>query len=58
MEYLIKIKNSKYTIPKENLILLARVKAIDLNKDFNINTNEDAIKFFESIGVEISEVQK
>lgn len=56
MKYLIKIKNSKYTIPKENLILLAKVKAIDLNKDFNINTNEDAIKFFKSIDVEISEV--
>lgn len=57
MKYLIKIKNSKYTIPKENLILLARVKAIDLNKDFNGNTNKDAIKFFKSIDVEISEVE-
>lgn len=57
MKYLIKIKDSEYTLPKENLILLARVKAIDLGKDFNINTNEDAIKFFKSIDVEIREVK-
>lgn len=57
MKYLIKIKNSEYTLPKENLILFARIKAIDLDKDFNINTNEEAIKFFKSIDVEISEVE-
>lgn len=57
MKYLIKIKNSEYILPKENLILFAKVKAIDLDKYFNINTNEEAIKFFKSIDVEVSEVE-
>lgn len=54
--YLIKIKNSEFTIPKENIVMLALMKAID-NKVSGIplKTNEQAIGFLESLGMEISE---
>ena len=54
--YLIKIKNSEFTIPKENIVMLALMKAID-NKVSGIplKTNEQAIDFLESLGMEISE---
>lgn len=56
--YELKVKNSVFTIPKENLKLLAMSKAIDLGR-FNekLNTNEDAIKFFESLGMQVNECE-
>lgn len=53
--YLIKINNGAWTIPKENLVMLARIRAIDLHKDFSFITDEEAINFFHSIGAEVSE---
>lgn len=51
--YKLKLKNTTYTIPKQNLRLLAMVKAQDLNKNVKLKSDEDAIKFFESIGIEV-----
>ena len=49
-KYLIKIKDSKFTIPKENLKLLAMTKGV-----FG-NTDTEIIKKFIQCGCEISEV--
>jgi hypothetical protein len=51
----VKIKNSKqeYTIPRENLIGLAMIKAMDMKKNIPLKTEKDALDFFESIGVTI-----
>ena len=38
--YLLKVKDSSFTIPKTNIKLLAQIKAIDLHKDFNIITHK------------------
>lgn len=51
--YKLKLKNTTYTIPKQNLRLLAMVKAQDLNKNVKLENDEDAINFFESIGIEV-----
>ena len=53
--YKLKLKNTTYTIPKQNLRLLAMVKAQDLNKNVKLENDEDAIKFFESIGIEVQD---
>ena len=53
--YKLKLKNTIYTIPKQNLRLLAMVKAQDLNKNVKLENDEDAIKFFESIGIEVQD---
>ena len=51
--YKLILKNTIYTIPKQNLLLLAMVKAQDLNKNVKLKSDEDAIKFFKSIGIEV-----
>lgn len=53
--YKLKLKNTIYTIPKQNLRLLAMVKAQDLNKNVKLENDEDAIKFFKSIGIEVQD---
>lgn len=55
-KYLIKIKNSEFTIPKENIVMLALMKAMDLKVNgIPLKTEEQAIAFLESLGMEISE---
>ena len=48
--YLLKIKDTEYTLPKENLKFLAMSKGIFVNSD------EEIIEKFKQVGVEISEV--
>ena len=56
--YLLKTKEMNYTIPKSNIKLLAQIKAIDLHKDFNITTDEQAIQFLNEIGVTVEDYVK
>lgn len=56
--YLIKVKNSEYTIPKENFKILARLKMQDRGEFLPIDTDEQAIKYFESLGMSVSEVEQ
>lgn len=58
-KYLIKIKNSEFTIPKENIVMLALMKAIELKVNgIPLKTEEQAVAFLESLGMEISEVKE
>ena len=58
-KYLIKIKNSEFTIPKENIVMLALMKAIELKVNgIPLKTEEQAVAFLESLGMEISEVEE
>ena len=53
----IKVKDSVYTIPKENIKALALSKALDMGITHgNIHDDESAIDFLISIGMEISEI--
>ena len=54
--YKLTVKDSVYTIPKENLKFLAMIKAKDLMENPDLSTEENVIKFFESIGVFVEEV--
>lgn len=55
--YLIKINDSEHTIPKENIVALALVKALDLRiTGVPLKSEEQAVRFLESLGMEISEV--
>lgn len=54
--YKLKVKDSIYTIPKENIRLLAMTKAMDLKANPNLSIDEKAIAYLESIGIEVSEV--
>lgn len=55
--YEIKVKDSIFKIPKENIKLLAITKALDngITHD-NIHDEETAIEYLESLGMEIKEV--
>ena len=56
--YKLKVKDSIFTIPKKNIILLAMTKMFDLKKKVDLTTEEKAIAFLESIGIEVTEVQE
>lgn len=56
--YLLKVKDNSFTIPKTNIKLLAQIKAIDLHKDFNITTNEQAIEFLNKIGITVEDYKE
>lgn len=51
--YLVKVKGkpSEWTIPKENIIPLAMVKAMDLKRVVAIRNSEQAIQFLNEIGI-------
>ena len=51
--YKLKLKNTIYTIPKQNIRFLAMTKAQDLNKNICLDTNEQAVEFLESLGIEV-----
>lgn len=55
--YKLTIKDSVYTIPKQNLKLLAMSKALDLHLMVDLSTNEKVIEFFNSIGITVEEVK-
>lgn len=55
-KYLLKVGNTEYTIPKENLKVLAMLKASDLEYNKIITNTDEAIEFFNSIGVNVTEV--
>ena len=55
-KYLLKVGNTEYTIPKENLKVLAMLKASDLEYNKIITNTDEAIEFFNSIGINVIEV--
>jgi hypothetical protein len=55
--YRLKIKNSVFTIQKENIALLAFIKAQDNGEIIDPKDKEGGIKYLESIGFEVSDVE-
>ena len=58
--YLIKVKGepSEWTIPKENIVPLAMVKAMDLKRAVAIRNSEQAIQFLNEIGVIVEDYKE
>lgn len=56
--YKLKVKDSIFTIPKKNIILLAMTKMFDLKKKVDLTTEEKAVAFLESIGIEVELVKE
>lgn len=56
--YLIKVKESEYTIPKENFKMLVWIKMQDRGDFLPIDTDEQGIAYLESLGMEVSEVEE
>ena len=54
--YKLTVKDSVYTIPKENIGLLAFTKAQDMCKVIDPSDKEGAIRFLEEIGIEVEDV--
>ena len=48
---------TEYTIPKENIGLLAFTKARDMGAIINPKDSENAIKFLEGIGIKVEELE-
>ena len=55
--YRLKVKDSVFTIPKENIGLLAYVKAQDNGTSINPNDKEGAIEYLRKIGIEVEDVE-
>lgn len=53
--FTLKVKDEIFTIPKQNLRFLAIGKALDLKVKVKLNTDEDAIKFLNQLGIEVLE---
>ena len=51
--YTLLVKDTKFTIPKQNIRLLAMMKANDLGLCPKLNTDEQAIEFLKSLGIEV-----
>lgn len=56
--YKLTVKDSVYTIPKGNIRYLAMTKAMDLKANVELNTEEQAISYLESIGIKIETLDK
>ena len=56
--YRLKVKDSVFTIPKENIGLLAFTKAKDMGKIIDPNDKEMAIRFLEGIGIEVEDYEQ
>lgn len=54
--YKLTVKNSVYTIPKENLKFLAIMTAKDYGRNPDLSTEEKIIEFFKSIRIFVEEV--
>ena len=53
--YRLTVKDTIFTIPKENIGLLAFTKAQDMGKIIDPNDIDGAIKFLEDIGMEVQD---
>ena len=51
--YRLKINGSEYTIPKKNIRLLAIERAYELRQRVQLDTDEQAIAYLESIGITV-----
>ena len=51
--YKLKVKDKTFTIPKENLKLLAYVQAMDRGVNVPLKNDKDAIEYLSSIGIEV-----
>ena len=51
--YTLFVKDKKFTIPKQNLRLLAMIKTSDLKLHPELNTDEQAIEFLKTLGIEV-----
>ena len=51
--YTLFVKDKTFTIPKQNIRLLAMIKAQDLKLHPELNTDEQAIDFLKTLGVEV-----
>lgn len=51
--YKLLVKGKKFTIPKQNLRVLAMIKAKDLELYPELNTDEQAIEFLKTLGIEV-----
>lgn len=56
--YKLKVKGSEYTIPKENIGLLAFIQAQDRGMTINPNDKDMAIAFLRGIGFEVEDDEK
>lgn len=59
--YKLKVKDSVFTIPKENIRLLAMTKAMDLGQSnlcVCFDNDEYAIKFLRGIGIKVEDIDK
>ena len=56
--YRLKVKDSVFTIPKENIGLLAFTKAQDMGAVIDPNDKEMAIRFLEGIGIGVEDIDK
>lgn len=54
-KYRLKVKNTVFTIPKENICALAMSKFFDIGGRWqpDLNTQEGAIEYLKSIGIEV-----
>ena len=55
--YRLKVKDSIFTIPKENIGLLAFTKAQDMGMTIDPNDKEGAIEYLRSIGIEVEDYE-
>lgn len=56
--YRLTVKDSVFTIPKENIGLLAFTKAQDMGALIDPNDKEMAIRFLEGIGIGVEDIDK
>ena len=54
--YRLRVNDSVFTIPKENIGLLAFTKAQDMGAVIDPNDKKGAIRFLEGIGIEVQNV--
>ena len=55
--YRLKVNGSEYTVPKENIGLLAFIQAQDRGMTINPNDKDMAIAFLKGIGFEVEEMK-
>lgn len=51
----LRVKGTEFTIPKENIGLLAFTKAQDMSAVIDPNDKEMAIRFLEGIGIKVED---
>lgn len=53
--YKLIVKDIFYTIPKVSIRMLAISKAMELKKNAKVDTDDEAIAFLKSLGIEVIE---